>query len=104
MKPVFETEAAMYVDGEKKKACQAEHDSDEGEEHGHGHGHGHGKPKKPKVAMKPDNFETDNIKNIQYEECVSSASCKIKNIKSILFGGQSSRFWMMRKYINSLSD
>jgi hypothetical protein len=32
----------------------------------------------------------------------SSASCKLSDIKGILYGGISSRFWMMRKHINSI--
>ena len=40
---------------------------------------------------------------LEYKEVKSSASCKIKNIQSILFGGQSSRFWMMRKHFNSMN-
>ena len=33
----------------------------------------------------------------------SNASCKLKSIKGIMYGGISSRFWMLRKHINSLS-
>jgi hypothetical protein len=32
----------------------------------------------------------------------SSASCKIADIKNIIFGGLSSRFWMLRKHFNSI--
>ena len=32
----------------------------------------------------------------------SSASCPISEIKGILYGGISSRFWMLRKHINSI--
>ena len=32
----------------------------------------------------------------------SSTSCKLDEIKGILFGGISSRFWMLRKHLNSL--
>ena len=34
----------------------------------------------------------------------SSASCDISQIKSIIYGGISSRFWMLRKHINSLKE
>jgi hypothetical protein len=33
----------------------------------------------------------------------SSASCYINQIKGIIYGGISSRFWMMRKHVNSIS-
>ena len=34
----------------------------------------------------------------------SSSSCHVNEIKGIIFGGISSRFWMLRKHINSLID
>lgn len=34
----------------------------------------------------------------------SKASCKLKEITSFLYGGFSSRFWMLRKHVNSMSD
>ena len=33
---------------------------------------------------------------------LSNASCKIADITGLVFGGFSSRFWMLRKHINSL--
>jgi len=33
----------------------------------------------------------------------SSASCYLNDILGIIFGGVSSRFWMLRKHFNSLS-
>ena len=33
---------------------------------------------------------------------VSTASCKIDHIKSFVYGGFSSRFWLLRKHLNSL--
>lgn len=33
----------------------------------------------------------------------SSGSCKISEITGFTFGGQNSRFWMLRKHINSLN-
>ena len=32
----------------------------------------------------------------------SKASCAVKEIKAFIFGGGSSRFWVLRKHINSL--
>ena len=40
---------------------------------------------------------------IKFEETISSASCLVSDIQAIIFGGQSSRFWMLRKHINSMS-
>ena len=34
--------------------------------------------------------------------CKSSASCMLSDIKGIIFGGVSSRFWMLRVHINSI--
>lgn len=34
--------------------------------------------------------------------CKSSASCKLSDIKGIIYGGVSSRFWMLRVHINSI--
>lgn len=33
----------------------------------------------------------------------SSASCKLSEIRAFIYGGFSSRFWMLRKHINSMS-
>ena len=32
----------------------------------------------------------------------SNSSCKISEIQSIVFGGFSSRFWLLRKYMNAI--
>jgi hypothetical protein len=37
-----------------------------------------------------------------YQWVKSKASCKLNSIKGIMFGGISSRFWMLRKHINSV--
>ena len=37
-----------------------------------------------------------------YKEFRSSASCNLSEIKGIIFGGLSSRFWLFRKHINNL--
>jgi len=34
----------------------------------------------------------------------SSSSCKLSDIQGFIFGGLTSRFWMLRKHINSLSS
>ena len=55
-------------------------------------------------ANSQQNLQTKNIileDLTEYRESKSSASCYIKDITGIIYGGQSSRFWMMRKYINS---
>ena len=45
----------------------------------------------------------DDGHNLILKESKSSGSCKIDDIKSIIFGGCGSRFWMLRKHINSMS-
>lgn len=35
----------------------------------------------------------------EYQENKSSCSCRLSSIKGILFGGISSRFWMLRKHL-----
>ncbi len=55
-------------------------------------------------ANSQQNLQTNDIiieDLTEYRESKSSASCYIKDITGIIYGGQSSRFWMMRKYINS---
>ena len=37
-----------------------------------------------------------------YQEKESTASCYLDDIQSIVFGGLTSRFWLLRKHINSL--
>ena len=43
----------------------------------------------------------EELDNIKFNDQVSTASCFIKDIKYIMFGGFSSRFWMHRKDIIS---
>ena len=51
------------------------------------------------------NTELDEeIDDMNFKERESSGSCKVADIQNILFGGVSSRFWMLRKHINMLSD
>lgn len=53
---------------------------------------------------KDDGFENDWLieaeKDVLYTLYSSSASCYLDQIQSFLYGGISSRFWMLRKHIN----
>lgn len=40
----------------------------------------------------------------EYKVAKSRTSCLISQIKSFRYGGFSSRFWMLRKHINSLPN
>lgn len=46
----------------------------------------------------------EEVDDICFTTKVSSGSCKVSDIENILFGGVSSRFWMLRKHINMLDD
>ena len=37
---------------------------------------------------------------LHFELSVSRTSCRVSDIEAIVFGGTTSRFWMMRKYFN----
>jgi hypothetical protein len=63
--------------------------------------------------MKLENLQgdrgMDNDKNeiniggenmIEMKQVKSKASCKVSDIKGFVFGGFSSRFWLLRKHIN----
>lgn len=39
-----------------------------------------------------------------YKEKLSGASCDLEEIQGVIYGGVSSRFWMMRKYYSTLSS
>ena len=39
-----------------------------------------------------------------YSLRVSSSSCRLDDIQGFVYGGMTSRFWMLRKHINSLSS
>ena len=59
----------------------------------------------PKFDQSFEYSEIDEeLDDVTFKESKSSCSCKIDEIESFMFGGQSSRFWMLRKYINSVSD
>ena len=50
------------------------------------------------------NTELDEqVDQIQFTDKDSGASCRVNDIKGIIFGGVSSRFWMLRKHISSLN-
>lgn len=40
--------------------------------------------------------------NLVFTRTASSSSCRVEDIQAIIYGGQSSRFWMLRKHINTL--
>lgn len=50
-------------------------------------------------AMRKQEEEEEN--EFAFKNVKSSASCMLSEIDSFLFGGCSSRFWMLRKHINS---
>ena len=54
--------------------------------------------------MYDDEILKQQTKESDFEIKKSSASFKIKHVENILFGSISSRFWMLRKHINSLSN
>ena len=39
----------------------------------------------------------------EFENKASSASCRVSEIKDFIYGGMSSRFWMLRKHFNCMS-
>jgi len=51
------------------------------------------------------NTELDeDLDDVKFDEKQSNASCKVSDIEGIIFGGISSRFWLLRKHINSLDS
>ena len=44
-----------------------------------------------------------SVDSEEYEKDQSSASFKIEDVEGIVFGGISSRFWMLRKHLCSLN-
>lgn len=56
-------------------------------------------------VMKKSSTGGDSEEEEQEEVYTESrASCKISEIKGLIYGGFSSRFWMLRKHVNSISD
>ena len=44
----------------------------------------------------------EEVDEIEFADQASTATCRVSEIQGIIFGGMSSRFWMLRKHINSL--
>lgn len=53
------------------------------------------------VSSSEDELDNPNYKR-DYAHRKSNASCNIDEIQSIIFGGFSSRFWLFRKYMNTI--
>jgi len=53
-----------------------------------------------KELLTPENRKED----VTFELSPSSSSCKISDIIGFVYGGFSSRFWMFRKHIMSMTD
>ena len=45
---------------------------------------------------------TDEDENIKYARHKSNGTCNVDDIEGFIYGANSSRFWMMRKHINSM--
>lgn len=53
--------------------------------------------------MEDHDEDNDGIDEaFDYKKVKSQASCRLEDIKGFTFGGFSSRFWMLRKHINSM--
>ena len=57
--------------------------------------------KRPEIEILTE-MEEEMEKGEQYKLDKSAGSCKVNNILGIIYGGISSRFWLLRKHINSL--
>lgn len=44
----------------------------------------------------------EELDGVAFKETQSSSTCKVNDIESFMFGALSSRFWMLRKFINNL--
>ena len=51
-----------------------------------------------------DQNQASEVQDDVFEENQSNATCKISEIQSILYGGHSSRFWMLRKLTNNMES
>ena len=49
-----------------------------------------------------ENMEIEHENLVEFKEFRSKASCKLSEIRGFIYGGFSSRFWMLRKHINQL--
>ena len=55
-----------------------------------------------KQKVKRKRKKNINDENITYVKNQSNSTCLVEDIDGFIYGGFSSRFWMMRKHINSL--
>ena len=46
----------------------------------------------------------NNFEGVEYKKCKSNTSCNVEDIKGIIFGGQTSRFWVLRKHITTIAS
>lgn len=44
------------------------------------------------------------LDDVEFEDDHSSTTCYLHEINNIIYGGFSTRFWMLRKHINSLNN
>ena len=47
-------------------------------------------------------IKEEKDENIKYKKLDSNATCLVEDIEGFVYGASSSRFWMMRKHINSI--
>ena len=45
----------------------------------------------------------ETIDDLKFKEVQSAGSCSVKDIQNFIYGGMSSRFWMLRKHIITMS-
>ena len=55
--------------------------------------------KKERITYENEMMDADPL----FESKMSSASCYVSEIKDLIYGGMSSRFWMLRKHFISMS-
>jgi hypothetical protein len=61
------------------------------------------RPKVSHLSSQPVKDEEQlEYKKDEFIEVISSASCKVSDIQGILYGPQSSRFWLYRKHIMTM--
>lgn len=74
------------------------------DQHAHGHSHGIEGEQHEHLAHGSNESDPDFEEEIEnFTNNKSSSSCHVDDIQGILFGGTSSRFWMFRKHINSMT-
>jgi len=45
----------------------------------------------------------ETIDDLKFKETKSKGSCSVKDIQNFIYGGMSSRFWMLRKHIITMT-